>query len=207
MENSTSFDAFNEIEHLVSDISNKNVSEYGKNAILDGLVSTMQKHKSELDKVLGYVNALEKRCKLFEEKIETPLRRENEFKDVAKKLNFPDLSPVSDGDVKNPNAEVPFEDPVPENDITYIKSKIDRFDKNSVDDVVLQKDEQLTTAEISAYTNEENIAKLAKKEMDIVKAKPNLIKGIINNASNVLSKDGKNSKKSRNTKSRKKQSI
>ena len=203
MENSTSFDAFNEIEHLVSDISNKNVSEYGKNAILDGLVSTMQKHRSELDKVLRYVNALEKRCKLFEEKIETPLRRENEFKDVAKKLNFPTEPAIDDQGAVNYNIVEPAPDPSLDKDIKWsIKHYLQEKDPNRIS---LPKDEQLTEAEISAYTNEENIAKLAKKEMDT--AKLNFAKDVIDNASNVLSKDCKNSKKFRKTKSKKKQSI
>lgn len=150
------------MEQLVADLSSKKLSLYGKEVLIERLSACINEYRSAFNTVVDMMQVLSSKYSLLEESIIKPQKLENEFKDVAKKLNFPDLSPVSDGSVTNPNIELPFEDPVPKADIDFIKERLD--DKQD-DAIVLSKKEQLSTKEINAYTNENEIKRLAKEEI------------------------------------------
>lgn len=150
------------IEQLVADLSSKKLSSYGKEVLIERLSACINECRSAFNTVVDMIQALSSKYSLLEESIIKPQKLENEFKDVAKKLNFPDLSPVSDGSVTNPNIELPFEDPVPKADIDFIKERLEESNKKPI---VLSKEEQLTKKEIKAYTNEQEINKLAKEEL------------------------------------------
>ena len=155
-------EALYRMEQLVTDLSSNNLSWYGKEVLIERLSACINEHRLAFNTVVDMIQALSAKYSLLEESIIRPQKLENEFKDVAKKLNFPDLSPVSDRSVKNPNIELPFEDPVPKADIDFIKERLN--DKQD-DAIVLPKKEQLSTKEINAYTDEHEIKKLAKEEI------------------------------------------
>ena len=154
----------------------------------------MPLHQSWIESQAKRIEDLESRCKSYEEKISQPQQREKEFEDVAKKLNFPDLKPISDQSVKNPNIELPFEDPVPKADIDFMKAHLNEKPK---DKIVLPKDEQLTKKEIKAYTSEQEINKLAKEELGLLKKISTIS---LPNAEKLKRKTSKSKTKSRKSK-------
>lgn len=180
------------MEQLVADLNSKNLSLYGKEVLIERLSACINECRSAFNTVVDMIQALSSKYSLLEESIIRPQKLENEFKDVAKKLNFPDLSPVSDGSVKNPNIELPFEDPVPKADIDFIKECLN--DKQD-DAIVLPKKEQLSTKEINAYTDEHEIKKLAKEEIKSIFASTKSSKSAKNNMDKSKKSKKKKSKK------------
>jgi len=144
-------ESLSRIEQLVDDLNNKNMSSYGKEILIEQLNKCIKSYRESFRNIMCIALSLESKCKSLEERITQPQKRENEFKDIAKKLNFPISPATSDGvSCKNPNIEMPFEDPVPKKDVEFMKEYLQDGDPNKV---VVPKDEQLTKKEIEAYTN------------------------------------------------------
>ena len=140
------------IEQLVDDLNSKSMSSYGKEILTDQLNKCVKACRESFRNIMNVASFLESKCKSFEKEITQPQNRENEFKDIAKKLNFPISSATTDGLSKNPNVETPFENSVPKKDIKFIKKYLQQ-DKELGKDIVVPKDEQLTEKEIAAYTS------------------------------------------------------
>ena len=140
------------IEQLVDDLNSKNVSSYGKEILTEQLNKFVKACRESFRNITNVALFLDSKCKSLEEEITQPQNRENEFKDIAKKLNFPISSATTDSLSKNPNIETPFEDSVPKKDVEFIKEYLHQ-DKELSKDVIVPKDEQLTKKEIAAYTS------------------------------------------------------
>lgn len=140
------------IEQLVDDLNSKSMSSYGKEILIEQLDKCVKACRESFRNIKNVALFLESKCKSLEEEITQPQNRENEFKDIAKKLNFPISSATTDSLSKNPNIETPFEDSVPKKAIDFIKEYLQQ-DKEPSKDVVVPKDEQLTKKEIAAYTS------------------------------------------------------
>ena len=140
------------IEQLVDDLNSKSMSSYGKEILTDQLNKCVKACRESFRNIMNVASFLESKCKSLEKEITQPQNRENEFKDIAKKLNFPISSATTDGLSKNPNVETPFENSVPKKDIKFIKKYLQQ-DKELGKDIVVPKDEQLTEKEIAAYTS------------------------------------------------------
>lgn len=140
------------IEQLVDDLNSKNVSSYGKEILTEQLNKCVKACRESFRNITNVALFLDSKCKSLEEEITQPQNRENEFKDIAKKLNFPISSATTDSLSKNPNIETPFEDSVPKKDVEFIKEYLHQ-DKELSKDVIVPKDEQLTKKEIAAYTS------------------------------------------------------
>ena len=140
------------IEQLVDDLNSKNMSSYGKEILIEQLDKCVKACRESFRNITNASLFLESKCKSLEEEITQPQNRENEFKDIAKKLNFPISSATTDSLSKNPNIETPFEDSVPKKDVEFIKEYLHQ-DKELSKDVIVPKDEQLTKKEIAAYTS------------------------------------------------------
>ena len=140
------------IEQLVDDLNSKNMSSYGKEILIEQLDKCVKACRESFRNIKNVALFLESKCKSLEEEITQPQNRENEFKDIAKKLNFPISSATTDSLSKNPNIETPFEDSVPKKDVEFIKEYLHQ-DKELSKDVIVPKDEQLTKKEIAAYTS------------------------------------------------------
>ena len=139
------------IEQLTADLNNKGVSSYGKDVLVEQLSKCVTACNAPFKGVVKAAMSLLNRCKDLEEKLAQPQKLENEFKDIAKKLNFPITQATTDGvSCKNPNIEMPFEDPVPKKDIEFMQK---RLQKTDIDKVVLPKEECLTKKEIATYTD------------------------------------------------------
>lgn len=145
-------DLLSRIECLADDLNSKNVSSYGKEILIEQLNKCVKACRESFRNITRIALSLESKCKSLEEGISQPQKRENEFKDVAKKLNFPILPATTDSLSKNPNIETPFEDSVPKKDVEFIKEYLQQ-DKELSKDVIVPKDEQLTEKEIAAYTS------------------------------------------------------
>ena len=140
------------IEQLVDDLNSKSMSSYGKEILTDQLNKCVKACRESFRNITNVALYLESKCKSLEKEITQPQNRENEFKDIAKKLNFPISSATTDGLSKNPNVETPFENSVPKKDIKFIKKYLQQ-DKELGKDIVVPKDERLTEKEIAAYTS------------------------------------------------------
>lgn len=140
------------IEQLVDDLNSKNMSSYGKEILTEQLNKCVKACRESFRNITNVALFLDSKCKSLEEEIIQPQNRENEFKDIAKKLNFPISSATTDSLSKNPNIETPFEDSVPKKDVEFIKEYLHQ-DKELSKDVIVPKDEQLTKKEIAAYTS------------------------------------------------------
>ena len=140
------------IEQLVDDLNSKNMSSYGKEILIEQLDKCVKACRESFRNITNAALFLESKCKSLEEGITQPQNRENEFKDIAKKLNFPISPATADSLSKNPNVETPFENSVPKKDIKFIKKYLQQ-DKEFSKDVVVPKEEQLTKKEIAAYTS------------------------------------------------------
>ena len=140
------------IEQLVDDLNSKNMSSYGKEILIEQLDKCVKACRESFRNITNAALFLESKCKSLEEEITQPQNRENEFKDIAKKLNFPISPATADSLSKNPNIETPFEDSVPKKDVEFIKEYLHQ-DKELSKDVIVPKDEQLTKKEIAAYTS------------------------------------------------------
>lgn len=130
--------AFTEAKELICDLSSYKLSENGRKAVIDRLVNVAEEHSKELNEIMTYVNDLIVVCQKYEDKISQPQKLEKEFEDVAKKLNFPIVPAIDDAGSKNPNIETSFEDPIPDNDVNFIK---ERLDEHPEDKVVLSKED------------------------------------------------------------------
>ena len=145
-------DFLSKIEQLVDDLNSKSMSSYGKEILTDQLNKCVKAFREPFRNITNVALFLESKCKSLEEEITQPQNRENEFKDVAKKLNFPISPATTDSLSKNPNIETPFEDSVPKKDVEFIKEYLHQ-DKELSKDVIVPKDEQLTEKEIATYTS------------------------------------------------------
>ena len=145
-------DFLSKIEQLVDDLNSKSMSSYGKEILTDQLNKCVKACRESFRNITCIALSLESKCKSLEDGISQPQKRENEFKDVAKKLNFPISPATTDSLSKNPNIETPFEDSVPKKDVEFIKEYLQQ-DKELSKDVIVPKDEQLTEKEIAAYTS------------------------------------------------------
>ena len=145
-------DFLSKIEQLVDDLNSKSMSSYGKEILTDQLNKCVKAFREPFRNITNVALFLESKCKSLEEEITQPQNRENEFKDVAKKLNFPISPATTDSLSKNPNIETPFEDSVPKKDVEFIKEYLHQ-DKELSKDVIVPKEEQLTKKEIAAYTS------------------------------------------------------
>ena len=130
--------AFYEVKALMNDLNSYKLSDHGRKAIISRLMNAIDEHSAELNAIMTYINDLIAACESYEEKLGKPQKLEKEFEDVAKKLNFPIVPAIDDPGCKNPNIETPFEDPVPDADINFIKEKLD---EHSEDNVKLTKDD------------------------------------------------------------------
>ena len=140
------------IEQLVDDLNSKSMSSYGKEILTDQLNKCVKACRESFRNIMNVASFLESKCKSLEKEITQPQNRENEFKDIAKKLNFPISLATTDSLSKNPNVETPFENSVPKKDIKFIKKYLQQ-DKELGKDIVVPKDERLTEKEIAAYTS------------------------------------------------------
>lgn len=166
------------IGQLTADLNNKGVSSYGKDVLVEQLGKCVATCREPFKGVVQATTSLLNRCKDLEEKLARPQKLENEFKDIAKKLNFPITQATTDGvSCKNPNIEMSFEDPVPKKDIDFIKNYLA---ENKEVDVEIPKEEQLSDAEIKAYTCEKGISQLASNELSTLKSLNN-IDGLLKN--------------------------
>ena len=180
------------IEQLVDDLNSKSMSSYGKEILTDQLNKCVKACRESFRNIMNVALFLESKCKSLEKEITQPQNRENEFKDIAKKLNFPISSATTDGLSKNPNVETPFENSVPKKDIKFIKKYLQQ-DKELSKDVVIPKDERLTEKEIAAYTSiDKAFAEDRKIEKKLLKEVKNLSKN--------TKKDKENNKKAKSKK-------
>ena len=162
-------DLLSRIECLADDLNSKNVSSYGKEILTEQLNKCVKECRESFRNITHIALSLESKCKSLEEGITQPQKRENEFKDIAKKLNFPILPATTDSLSKNPNIETPFEDLVPKKDVEFIKEYLQQ-DKEFSKDVIVPKDEQLTEKEIAAYTSiDKSLAEDHKIEKKLLK--------------------------------------
>lgn len=142
-------------EQLISDLShNTGMSSYGKEVLMEQLSKCISDCRRVFKTSVQAGVSLKSKYKELENKISEPQNLEQEFKDIAKKLNFPITQATTEGiSSKNPNIEVPFEDPVPKKDVEFMQKCLKKTDGIDVNDIVLPKDECLTKKEIAAYTD------------------------------------------------------
>ena len=180
------------IEQLVDDLNSKSMSSYGKEILTDQLNKCVKACRESFRNITNVASFLESKCKSLEKEITQPQNRENEFKDIAKKLNFPISSATTDSLSKNPNVETPFENSVPKKDIKFIKKYLQQ-DKELGKDIVVPKDERLTEKEIAAYTSiDKAFAEDRKIEKKLLKE--------VKKLSKKTEKDKENNKKAKSKK-------
>lgn len=149
MDNVFDMSSYAQVKIIANDLANSNASAYAKDVLAKKLLECLQQHSSTINKMMAKIDEMNAKVQAYKDCIEKPQRLENEFEDVAKKLNFPIVPTTTDGvGFKNPNIEMPFEDPVPKKDIDFIKKHLQEKDP---DKVVLPKNEVIPEEEMKTY--------------------------------------------------------
>ena len=148
--------AFTEMQEIVDDLANCKLSTYGVKALVRRLKECVAEHEKEIFKMVKVVNDQTVKYKELYDKYSMPQKLNKEFIDIAKTLNFPIEAKSKDyaiGSVANPNIEMPFEDPVPKDDVDFMQKMLK---EDTVSDVDVPKEEKLSEDEITAYRDVDN---------------------------------------------------
>lgn len=144
--------AFAEMQEIVDDLANYKLSTYGIKALVRRLKECVAEHEKEIFKMVKVIDDYATKYKELYDKYSMPQKLNEEFVDIAKKLNFPISNEANEmgarSSTANPNIEMPFEDPVPEKDVEFMQK---RLKDDDLSDVTVPKEEELSKDEVAAY--------------------------------------------------------